>query len=238
MSRRSMHGEVKRTTSHRCRRVIQTCYERAMRVAEIFYSLQGEGPFLGIPAIFLRLSGCKKPYCPWCDTPSAWDTFTEMAPVDICARAADFPAGLVVITGGEPFLQWNEGLSELHTMLLEKGYELHYETSGKLPIPDVRDAYVVCSPKFIEGSWIYERSNTPRVDCFKFIAWSRESLDAIDSFISRHALAREKICVMPLGATREDQLSTMELVFTHCRDKGYRMSPRLHILTFDTRGGV
>ncbi|MGC9323533.1 MAG: 7-carboxy-7-deazaguanine synthase QueE [Desulfomonilia bacterium] len=209
-----------------------------MRVTEIFYSLQGEGPSIGLPAIFIRLCGCLEPYCPWCDTAYALDEYCEMESDAICTAISGFPTRIVVITGGEPFLQWGQGLSALHELLVEKDFEINYETSGRVLIPDLDNATVVCSPKYIDGSWRFHWSNIPRIDCFKFVAWDTDSLEAIDCFIARNTIPPERICIMPLGATRDEQLLTMELVFTYCRDRGYRMSTRLHILTFDARRGV
>ena len=83
------------------------------RVNEIFYTLQGEGCHSGIPAVFVRFSGCNL-RCPWCDT--EFSDYTEMTAEEIVAEALslyDIPnerRRMVVLTGGEPSLQVDDAL--------------------------------------------------------------------------------------------------------------------------------
>ena len=209
-----------------------------MNITEIFHSLQGEGPLIGLPASFIRFTGCLEPYCPWCDTRYALHESTEMTLGQIVDELKNYPGKTVVITGGEPFLQWDAGLSELHTELIRMGYAIQYETSGKTGLPMIDDAMVVCSPKFIDSTWRFDPSNLGKVHYYKFLAGNHESLTGILSFIHENAIAAGQVYVMPIGMTRDEQLRTMEMVFDFCRDNGYRMTPRLHILTFDNRRGV
>jgi len=209
-----------------------------MTITEIFHSLQGEGPLIGLPVVFIRLSGCIEPYCPWCDTKYALYEGAQMTTKQIVDKLKNYHCNAVVITGGEPFMQWNAGLSELHGKLKGLGYAIQYETSGKTTLPQIDDAMVVCSPKFIEGSWRFDPSNLGKVHYYKFLANGHESLLEIQGFIQNNVLEPERVYVMPMGKTRDEQLNTMETVFGFCRDNGYRMTPRLHILTFDCKRGV
>ena len=114
------------------------------RVNEIFYTLQGEGAHSGIPAVFIRFSGCNL-RCPWCDT--EFDDFTEMSAGQIIAEALalyDIPRRkMVVLTGGEPSLQVDEALvNALH----EAGFYICIETNGTRALPDGID-WITCSPK-------------------------------------------------------------------------------------------
>lgn len=210
----------------------------SLQVSEIFSSLQGEGPWIGLPAVFIRLSGCIEPYCPWCDTRYALTQAGEMGIDDILLTLQPYPCLRAVITGGEPFLQWESGLSDLHAGLLQQGFALQYETSGKVKIPSVKDAVIVCSPKYLDGIWHFDPDNLSSADYYKFLAGDSGWQEAIEGFIETNRIDREKVFVMPLGATREGQLRNMEAVFGYCLRKGYRMSPRLHVLTFDARRGV
>ncbi len=207
-------------------------------LSEIFYSLQGEGPWAGLPAVFVRLSGCVEPLCPWCDTGYAWSGGEETGISRILETIRSLSSRRVVITGGEPFLQWETGLEELHRILASEAYEIQYETSGKVPVPSLSDALIVCSPKHIGGAWRFEETNLGAVDVFKFVAQGGSWFERIDEFIARYGIDRERVYIMPLGATREEQIRNMEPVFTYCRKRGYRMSPRLQILAFDTRRGI
>lgn len=207
-------------------------------ISELFFSLQGEGPWAGLPAVFIRLAGCVEPLCPWCDTAYAWSGGERIDTERILETVRSHPCRRVVITGGEPFLQWNSGLEDLHRSLASQKYQIQYETSGKVNIPSVPDALVVCSPKHVDGAWRFEEANLGAVDVFKFVAGGVDWFERIDAFIARYGIEPEKVCIMPLGATRDEQIRNMGPVFTYCRQRGYRMSPRLQILAFDTKRGI
>ena len=105
------------------------------RVNEIFYTLQGEGAHSGIPAVFIRFSGCNL-RCPWCDTD--FSEYTEMSAEQIVAEAIDLydipneRRKMVVLTGGEPSLQVDKPLIDaLHA----EGFYICIETcSPKQPL--------------------------------------------------------------------------------------------------------
>ncbi|HNY65082.1 MAG TPA: 7-carboxy-7-deazaguanine synthase QueE [Deltaproteobacteria bacterium] len=212
--------------------------ESTLLILEIFHSLQGEGPWAGLPATFIRLAGCIEPFCPWCDTPYALGGGEEMSISSALESVRSRPGSRVVITGGEPFCQWERGLSQLHEALVSQGCEVQYETSGKAGIPDVKDALVVCSPKFLDRAWRFDPKDRERVDFFKFLAAGSDWPEAIDGFVEKHGIDHDRVYVMALGATRQEQIRGMKDVFAFCAARGYRMSPRLHVLAFDTERGV
>ena len=116
------------------------------QVNEIFYTLQGEGAHSGIPAVFVRFSGCNL-RCPWCDTDFA--EHTPMTADEIVAEALslyDIPnerRRMVVLTGGEPSLQVDKPLIDaLHAA----GFYICIETNGTRPLPEGID-WITCSPK-------------------------------------------------------------------------------------------
>jgi 7-carboxy-7-deazaguanine synthase len=207
-------------------------------VTEIFYSLQGEGPFIGLPSVFIRLGGCIDPLCPWCDTEYAWHEFVEMGTDKILVEVNRYACKDVVITGGEPFLQWELGLKDLHCELVENGYRIFYETSGKVDIPGLEDATIIMSPKNIEGQWYLPLKNIGNAHYFKFVADDAAALGEIDRFVKDHAITKERVFIMPQGKTSAEQLKRMKTIFSFCRENGYRMSPRLHVLIFDDKRGV
>lgn len=122
-----------------------------LEITECFYSIQGEGPFAGRPATFLRLAGCNL-RCPFCDT--NYKRLTTLNPrntVDLVTATKKNNTNLVVITGGEPFRQ---NISELLIELNSAGYEIQIETNGTVkPQPSVLAVLsrirpvIVCSPK-------------------------------------------------------------------------------------------
>jgi len=116
-----------------------------LRVNSIFFSVQGEGPDTGRPAIFIRLAGCNY-RCKWCDTKYALGTeYTEMTEQEILEAIKQYPCKFVVVTGGEPFLQ---PIGELLLLLKQKGYVISVETNGSIykPYESFIDKLVI-SPK-------------------------------------------------------------------------------------------
>lgn len=102
-----------------------------MRIAEIFYSLQGEGKLLGVPSVFIRVSGCNL-RCTWCDTPYAsWHPEgADLSVPAIAQKVAEFPARHIVLTGGEPMM-FRES-ADLIATLKESGHHITVETAGTL----------------------------------------------------------------------------------------------------------
>ena len=106
----------------------------ALRITEIFYSLQGEASRVGLPTVFVRLTGCPL-RCVWCDTEYS---FTGGAPAtvqSVLAEVAKYPARQVCVTGGEPLSQ--KECLPLLSALCDAGYEVSLETSGALDIAAV-----------------------------------------------------------------------------------------------------
>lgn len=146
----------------------------SLSVNSIFYTIQGEGPFAGTPAVFIRLAGCNL-QCPFCDT--EYNSNAIQDPVEITNRAIRLipknlivlastdNAPLVVITGGEPFRQ---DIRRLVKMLLNYGFRVQIETNGTLFIddfPQLSEVTVVCSPK--TGS--INKQLIPFIDAYKYI---------------------------------------------------------------------
>jgi 7-carboxy-7-deazaguanine synthase len=102
-----------------------------MKINEIYYSLQGEGIFIGLPSIFIRITGCNL-RCKWCDTKYAYEKGDEMEFTDILNNIRMYPTRYVCITGGEPLDQ--EDTPRLVDMILDEGYEICLETNGSISI--------------------------------------------------------------------------------------------------------
>lgn len=106
----------------------------ALRITEIFYSLQGEAARVGLPTVFVRLTGCPL-RCVWCDTTYSF-TGGEPATIEsVLAEVAKYPARQICVTGGEPLSQ--KDCLPLLSALCEAGYDVSLETSGALDIADV-----------------------------------------------------------------------------------------------------
>jgi len=207
-----------------------------LELTEIFASLQGEGPFAGRPAVFVRLSGCLPPLCPWCDSTFAWEPGKRVWVHDLAEQILAYKCSFVVVTGGEPFLQWSSGLEELSEKLINHGCTLQYETSGKVPIPEMTGGFVVCSPKYLGRRWCFAGQNLGSINAFKFVV--DNEFTHVDDFIAQWEIPPSKVWIMALGTSRDAQLERMENIWNYCVAQGYNFSPRLHTLAFDDRKGV
>lgn len=108
--------------------------ELKLRVTEIFYSMQGETSRVGLPTVFVRLTGCPL-RCTYCDTSYAFSGGQSMTPAEILAEVASHRARYVTVTGGEPLAQKN--CLELLCALCDAGYDVSLETGGALDISGV-----------------------------------------------------------------------------------------------------
>ena len=106
----------------------------ALQVCETFYSLLGESTWAGLPAFFIRLTGCNL-RCSYCDTTYAYEGGKEIAAGELVKAAASQPARRVLVTGGEPLLQ--TGTLALLTSLADQGLTVLLETNGSQPIREV-----------------------------------------------------------------------------------------------------
>lgn len=116
-----------------------------LEIHSIFDTIQGEGPYTGKHAVFIRLAGCNLE-CPGCDTDYTSDR-KSMGVVEILERIVEVStAKFVVITGGEPFRQ---NITELVNKLLENNYDVQIETNGTIYLDEFPydKVCVVCSPK-------------------------------------------------------------------------------------------
>ena len=104
-------------------------------ISELFYSIQGESTWAGMPCLFLRLAGCNL-RCTYCDARYSWEeTAVAMTLAEILGWVAQYPGILVEITGGEPLSQ--AGVYPLMQALLEDGRQVLLETNGSLPLEEV-----------------------------------------------------------------------------------------------------
>ena len=170
-----------------------------LRISEIFFSLQGEARFAGIPTVFIRLTGCPL-RCQYCDTTYAFTGGETMPLADILARVAQYECRYVTVTGGEPLAQ--KGCIPLLAQLCDQGYTVALETSGALDISEV-DSRVcrvmdIKTPQSGEaGKNIF--SNIEHLtdhDQVKFVICDRADYDWMKGIIQQYALpARCEILV-------------------------------------------
>ena len=174
-----------------------------MRIAEIFYSLQGESSYSGKPCIFLRLSGCNLS-CSYCDTQYAQERGEEIPIADILGRLEAYACPLVEITGGEPLLQ--EDVYPLCDKLLHQGYTVLLETNGsqdisRVPQGVVRIMDIKCPGSRMSGYMCWE--NIPRLEArdeVKFVISSRDDYTWARGIMSRYELGDNVLMSPAYGA--------------------------------------
>ncbi|MEW6513756.1 MAG: 7-carboxy-7-deazaguanine synthase QueE [Pseudomonadota bacterium] len=166
----------------------------SLRISEIFYSLQGESTRVGLPTVFIRLTGCPL-RCTWCDTNYAFSGGETLTFETILARVAAFDCKTVCVTGGEPLAQ--AGCLALLTALCDAGYAVSLETSGALNIsavdPRVARIVDIKAPDSGEaGKNRWENLDVLRpTDELKFVLASREDYDWAKSALTGRHLAEK-----------------------------------------------
>jgi organic radical activating enzyme len=122
-----------------------------LRIVEIFDSIQGEGPHIGLPATFVRLAGCNMK-CPWCDTKNSWNNpmqfYKEMKTTELIKILIPRKKH-IIFTGGEPTVQLREQTTFLFEKLHSFDKVLHLETNGFVFIKHIATSFdtIVVSPK-------------------------------------------------------------------------------------------
>jgi len=224
-----------------------------MRVAEIFYSVQGEGSLIGVPSVFVRTSGCNL-RCLWCDTPyTSWNPEGEHLALDaIIARIVEYPAARhVVLTGGEPMIA--PGIVDLSNDLRARGYHITVETAGTVFAPVACDLMSI-SPKLANSTpdapfhaqheRLRRNPETLRnlISQFdyqlKFVIADERDLDEVQNLAGAIEAPAAKIILMPEGVDEKTLSERGAMVAQLCKRFGYRFSPRLHVHLYGNRRGT
>lgn len=226
-------------------------------VSEMFYSLQGEGRTMGIPAVFLRLSGCNI-LCQsdsWvCDTIEVWKKGVKTSFEDIITDevlSALRNGAHLVITGGEPllhqkkvveFLKWFHEIYEFIPII-------EFETNGTI-CPDVYLQGVVdywnVSPKLSNSGEAYNKRFKPEVikifnqlrsSIFKFVIEKEEDFtDLAKEYLL--LVDPGKVYLMPAGENQEQLLKSRQIVIDLVKKHYFKYSERLHIVIWNKKTGV
>jgi 7-carboxy-7-deazaguanine synthase len=162
-----------------------------LKITEIFYSIQGESTYVGLPTVFIRLTGCPL-RCTWCDTEYAFSGGNWMAIDEIVKQAKSFGTPYVCVTGGEPLSQKRS--LKLMDKLIDNGFNVSLETSGALSIASVNDKVVTVMDLKAPGSGeeqknIYENINyLDAKDQIKFVIKDRADYHWCLEIIKRYNL--------------------------------------------------
>ena len=206
-----------------------------MKLAEpIFLSLQGEGPNVWLPSIFIRFYGCNL-LCKWCDSLYAVNKpegLIDITVDEIVEQIKNLKCKNIVFTWWEPSL-FEDTIKEIQNEL-DWSYTYEIETNGSRILKNYYHQ-VNISPK-LSNSWnkkyelkILESENIIEA-CFKFVAKTKEDLEEIQEYIKENSLSSNIIYIMPMWTDNESQNNKEVLQF--CLDNWYHYCQRMHILLF------
>jgi 7-carboxy-7-deazaguanine synthase len=224
-----------------------------MKIAEIFYSVQGEGGLVGVPSIFVRTSGCNL-RCSWCDTPyTSWSPEGSELSIDaIVEEAARYGAAQhVVLTGGEPMIA--PGIVELSKRFRALGMHITIETAGTVFAPVECDLMSI-SPKLSnstpEGTfraqherlrWQPDVLRQLMAHCdyqLKFVIARETDIAEMQVLIAELDAPAARVVLMPEGISPDTLDARGVWIAEVCKEFGYRFSPRLHVHLWGNKRGV
>jgi 7-carboxy-7-deazaguanine synthase len=223
-----------------------------LKIAELFYSIQGEGTLVGVPSVFIRTSGCNL-RCSWCDTPyTSWQPEgTDLSLDQILDEVRAHPARHVVVTGGEPMIA--PEILPLTERLRELGLHITIETAGTVFHPVACDLMSI-SPKLANstpaGPWAAQHDRLRiqpnvlgelmrRYDYqLKFVIARPEDMEEVRPLLETLGAEPARVILMPegieAGRLRERGIWLAEI----CKEEGFRFSPRLHVDLWGNQRGV
>lgn len=218
-----------------------------MRISEIFYSIQGEGIYQGVPMGFIRFAGCNLlPKCSYCDTSYAWnpEEGEEITADGILKEIDKFPLhykSWICITGGEPLFQL-DSLEELIVKLRTQGYLTTVETNGSLPLPrwytlvDSWNIDVKCPSSGVCGTFNKSWLRTRKSDQLKFVVQTEDDIKFIEEFLERNPIIFPTLLVSPVIRGSIDS-EWLQKVADFCLKKGIRYSLQIHKIIWGDRKG-
>ncbi|MDA4127222.1 MAG: 7-carboxy-7-deazaguanine synthase QueE [Thaumarchaeota archaeon] len=228
-------------------------------VSETFFSVQGEGKHVGVPAVFLRTQGCNL-LCRWpCDTIPIWregelQTYEELY-TSWCRNGWDIALkrdAHLILTGGEPLTRQDE-LTNFLQYLSKMGLRPFIEVETNATILPNRKferfiTHYTCSPKlsnsgmprarrYRENALQFFSANSKAV--FKFVIDKREDTEEVlRDFILKFDLSRTKVYLMPESTSNTELKEKSEWLIEVCKQHGFNFSTRLHLSIWDQLTGV
>lgn len=210
-----------------------------LRISEIFHSLQGESTRVGLPTVFVRLTGCPL-RCVWCDTEYAFTGGKLRALDDILSEVASHGARHVCVTGGEPLAQ--KACLPLLTALCDAGYSVSLETSGAMDIAEVDGRVSRIMDLKAPGSGELARNRFENLthigpqDEIKLVLADEADYQWARDMISQHRL--DKRCTVLMSPV-QGKLDPQDLAAWILRDRlPVRMQLQMHRIIWGERTGV
>ena len=225
-----------------------------MIINEIFYSLQGEGIYAGVPSVFIRLAGCPL-RCRWCDTKYAWSDSAgqKYSTEQLRQKIKSHPGRHIVITGGEPMT--NPELPEFVRSFAEDNTHITIETSGIAFVADLPCDLMSISPKLFNSTpaetGAAARHDQMRFDLsalqklidnyeyqLKFVVDAPQDIDDIFECLEHlSGVNRNKVFLMPQAATADKLIEKSRMTAQICKKTGFALSARLQVLLWNNKRG-
>lgn len=210
-----------------------------LKIHEIFHSIQGESSRIGLPTVFVRLTGCPM-RCVYCDTAYAFSGGSNIEVVDILLKVAEFGTKYVTVTGGEPLAQ--KDCHGLLKALCDAGYSVSLETGGAIDTSSVDSRVSVILDVKTPGSGEVENnvwsnlSHLKKSDEVKFVLCSRADYDWAKEILLVNQIADK--CPV-LFSPVYGQVNPTELAEWVLADKlPVRMQVQLHKILWGEKSGV
>ena len=209
-----------------------------LRINEIFYSIQGESSRIGMPTVFVRLTGCPM-RCSYCDTAYAFHDGQQKEIEEIIQEIKKFDTNYVTVTGGEPLAQKN--CIDLMNQLCELGYQVSLETGGALDIKDVHSKVKIIldvkTPKSNEdkNNFWPNLANIRTNDEIKFVIQDYEDFSWSMDIIEKYQLNQSQVLFSPVyNILANKQLA--EWILKHRLN--VRLQLQLHKILWGEKKGV
>lgn len=170
---------------------IDLILNRTLRINEIFFSIQGETSYSGLPTIFIRLTGCPL-RCGYCDTAYAFHEGKKMTISEILRDITQYRTRHVTVTGGEPLAQ--KGCFDLLSLLCDEGYQVSLETSGAMDIKNVDERVNRIMDIKTPGSGESKKNRLDNLkylnanDQIKFVICDRADYEWVRAMLKEHHL--------------------------------------------------
>lgn len=214
------------------------------KVNELFQTIQGEGMFTGVPAVFVRLQGCDVG-CAWCDTKHTWDINpdkqSDLNRLTDRSNESDrwalvsaqeivneinrlgYTANLIVITGGEPCMA---DLRALTHLLHEYDFQTQVETSGTYPVLVDQNTWVTLSPKVkMRGGKVVLIEALERANEIKHPVGTEHDIEQLDELLAQLKSTQDKtICLQPISQKNK----ATALCSRVCIERNWRLSVQVH----------
>ncbi|KPK40135.1 MAG: 7-carboxy-7-deazaguanine synthase [Gammaproteobacteria bacterium SG8_47] len=216
----------------------QEATDSRLRVTEIFYSLQGESRSVGVPTVFVRLTGCPL-RCGYCDTTYAFQGGEWYSIDAILQQVRQLDATHVTVTGGEPLAQ--KPCRALLTKLCDQGYAVSLETSGALDIAGIDTRVSIVMDIKTPGSGEAERNRWANLellgskDQVKFVICDRADYEWARTVLADYDLtARSEVLFSPSHGHLDARQLAEWILEDHL---GVRMQIQLHKLLWGEKPG-